>query len=487
MKLAHSEITTNIKKGFFWNSMSQFASKGISFLSIIILGRLLNPDDFGILSMITIFIAVSDMIVDSGMGGSLFKKTNVTIIDYSTLFIYNLVISLILYVILYFIAPIIADFYNKTILIPLIRVVGLVIIIHALCIVQNIRILKELKFKALTIINCVCGLISLITAIIFAKNGYGVWTLIVQQISFAITMTLLLVIYNKFIPSLAFSIKAFKEQFSFGIYLLSTNFLQTITNNITSNIIAKVASLNQAGYFTQSNRIIGTTNQTLAVIIDRTVFPIFAKIENLTEVKHVNINLSKNVFSILFPLSALLSLLSEPIIIILLGNKWSDMAWILRILSFSLIPLIIQMLCRNILKSRANTKQILFNEIVKSILLIISLIIGIMLGMQYIIWGIVITQTIACLWIMYSISEEIQYSYRHQLSNTLILVSISLLSYFFSNLLFTIIQTDNHFLNIIWGIALMVLFVLIFSYLFGQKEIFNIIRKGIKFITVKIL
>jgi len=470
-----NQLSSNIKKGFFWNSLSLFASQGIALLSMILLGRILSPEDFGLLGMFAIFISMANMIVDSGMGGALIKKQNVTIVDYSTLFFYNLVVSISLYTLLYFIAPVIANFYDKTILISLIRVVGLVIIIHAFSIVQNTRILKELKFKALAVINCVSGVISLIIAVVFAKKGYGVWALVLQQISMAFIITVLSMIYNRFTPSFKFSIISFKEQFSFGINLLLSTLLRTFTNNITPNILAKIASLSQTGYFVQSNRLIGTANQTITVIIDRTVFPVFAKIQDISEMRSAYIKLRKNLLSMLFPLSILLALLAEQIMIILLGRQWAGAVWMFRILSFSLLPLFILMLCRNLLKSRGNTRQILINESVKSILVILSITLGFFLGLKFILWGIVVSLTIAALWIMYSVSKEIAYNYWKHLSSTLVLVGINLLSYFASNYLLLLMGNASLLLNALVGAALVVSFVLFFSFIFKQNEIFYLI------------
>ena len=471
-----TELSSNIKKGFFWNSLSLFASQGVTLLSIIILGRILSPEDFGLLGMFAIFIAISNMMIDSGMGGALIKKQDATVVDYSTLFLYNMTVSIILYVLLYFSAPIIANFYDRDILIPLIRVVGIVIIVHAFRIVQNVRILKELKFKALAGINFASGLISLTIAVFFAKKGYGVWALVIQQISMAVIATILSIIYNRLTLSFKFSITSFKEQFSFGINLLFSNLLNTLTNNVTPNVLAKITSLSQTGSFVQSNKLTGTLTSTINTIIDRTIFPVFAKIQDVSELKVAYIRLRKNVLSILFPLSILLALLAEPIVLMLLGQQWVDAVWMFQILSFSLLPLFVQMLCRSILKSRGNTKQIFINEIIRSTLLLLSIIVGIFLGLKFILWGIVISLSITSLWIMYSVSKEIVYNYWEYLGSTLSLISVSLLSYLASNYLLSLIGDGRLLLNVLIGAVLVGGFVLLFSFLFKQKEIFQLMK-----------
>lgn len=385
--------------------------------------------------------------------------------------------SLLLYVILFFTAPVIAKFYDKNILILLIRVVGSVIIIHAFSIVQGIRILKELKFRELAIINCISASCSLIIAVMFAINGCGLWSLVYQQISMALCSSILMFCYIRFIPSVTFSVKSFKEQFAFGINLMLSNLLKTITSNITSNIMAKIATLNLTGCFVQSNKLTEGAHQMATLIVDRSVFPVFARIDNLSEIKQAYISLTKNMLSVVFPLCVLLAFLSKTVIVILLGNQWLDAAWMLKVLSFSLIPCIVQMLCRNILKSRGNTNQIFVNEIIKSALLILSIIVGAFVSIEYILWGLVVSQSITSLWIIYSVSKEIQYSYWQHLCNILMPLIISILSYFFTLLFMKIININNHVLYCLLGTTSIISFTLILSFFFRQRDIFNLIKK----------
>ena len=269
-----------LKRGILWNSVSQFGLIGVQLIATISLGRILTPSDYGILGMMSIFIAIANMIVDSGMGGALVRKKDISYKDYSTLFIYNFGVSLFIYLVLFFVAPYIAAFYERIELIDAIRVLGLTIVIYAFCITQNVRVIREMRFKTLALINCSSGVISLVVAILVAIKGFGYWALIIQQIVTAFCNTLFLSIYNRFLPSLVFSKESFREQFKFGFNLLFSNLLKAISGSINSNVVAKIAPLNQVGYFFQANRLVGYYDNIYGGIIDKSVFPVFAKIED---------------------------------------------------------------------------------------------------------------------------------------------------------------------------------------------------------------
>lgn len=286
------------RTAIIWNAISQFGQSGITFLSTIILARLLTPDDFGIIGIVTIFISFSQMMVDSEMGGALLRKKEVDRTDYSTLFWYNLIVSLILFGVLYFTAPLIADFYKRQELIDVIRIISTTIIIHAFRVVQRIMLFRDLKFKEYTIINVVSGLISMAIAIILAKNGFGYWSLVWQQVILALCNTSLMELYNRFLPFLSFSKASFKYQFGFGISLLGADIIQTIANNISTNIIAKVATLQFTGYYTQSSRLTNFAQSTIGSIMNQSIFPMMAKMESIQDIRSTYIKFLKYILDI---------------------------------------------------------------------------------------------------------------------------------------------------------------------------------------------
>jgi teichuronic acid exporter len=422
-------VTKDLKRGFKWTSLMQLSIIGVQLVSTITLARLLKPSDYALIGMMSIFISISDMIVDSGMGGSLIKKKEVSVTDYSTLFIYNLFVSILLYVILYFVAPLISIYYNKPILTQLVRVISISIVINAFSRVQYVKILKSLNFKIIAFITFFANIISLGTSIFLALKGYGAWALVLQLVVTSIITTVCYTFYNKFIPQFVFSKESFREQFQFGIFLLGSNILTSISENIHSNVLAKLVPLNQTGYFVQANKIKALPVNIFRSIIDNTLFPVFSKITDKDLFALEYKKLSIQLYSIIFPLLTLLIFLSSQIIGILLGNQWKQSGWMLSILLIGVVPLCIQIICRNALKSLGITRQILFNEILKISVSILTLTITYKSGIKAIIISIVVAQLISTLFIMNLVGKKIKYTFAAQLKDLFPLIGINVISF----------------------------------------------------------
>lgn len=420
---------SSFKTVIIWNGISQLGSSGIQFLSTIILARLLSPDDFAIIGIVTIFMTLASMMVDSEMGGALLRKENVSIIDYSTLFYYNLIVSVFIYLSFFFLAPFIALFYKQPELTSVIRILSLSIIIHAFRIVQQIIIFRNLDFRAFAIINVVCGLISLIIAIISAYNGLRYWSLIIQTISMALLMTISLSVYNRFIPILKFSYQSFKYQFNFGISLLGSDIIKTIANNISTNIVAKITTLEQTGYYTQASRIPNFCQGFIGSILNQSIFPLLAKEkdENALRFKHNKLILYIILITSLFTLAFIF--FSPQIITIVLGEKWLPAAPYFVILCLSTIPLSLQMLERNFLKAVGMTKLVLKLETTKSIIVIGLLLASSMVNLYTLIWATSISQVISSFIWIYETNRKNAYL-KSQRFNVIFLIIMILMSLF---------------------------------------------------------
>lgn len=364
----------DIKSGLFWNTLQQVGQLGFAFLSTVILSRLLSPDDYGLYGIIMIFINISGMLSDSGIGGYIIKKKDISPIYYNTLFVYNLGISIILYIILFFSAPLVGHIYDNTSIIGAIRLVGVVIILYAFSITQYSRLLKEMRFKQLAIIALISGFIAFVVAILLAKIGYGFWALIWQQIVMVGLSTILYVCVTRNIPSIQFEFIVFKEEFRFGSYLFVSSLFKTITDNISNNFIGKIFTLKEAGFFVQANRLQSYPNSMVTNVVDRTFFPIFSKMNNETNELAIRVaKLRLLVYSLLFPLFAFIIVFGGNIVTLVLGSNWADCIQYFRILMFASFPMLIKAMNRNVLKSTGYTKQIFLIECCSTIFLLLSL------------------------------------------------------------------------------------------------------------------
>lgn len=267
----------NLKTAIFWNSLQSFGQLAINLLSLFILARILTPSDYGVYGILMIFISLSELITDCGIGGYLIKKKEVTEIYYDTLFIYNMGISVLLYIIMYIAAPLLAEFYKDDNLVVAIRILGVVVIIQAFSITQRTRLLKDLKFKTISLITLISATAGFIVALVLAYRGYSFWSLIWQNIILCTTSSMLYVLMNRSVPHCRFNMQVFKEQFGFGINLFASSVLQTLTNNISNNVIAKVFNIRTTGLYMQASRMQSYPVSILTLIIDRTFFPILSK------------------------------------------------------------------------------------------------------------------------------------------------------------------------------------------------------------------
>lgn len=277
---------SELRTALFWNSLQSLGQLVINLLSLFVLARILTPADYGVYGILMIFISLSELITDCGIGGYLIKKQKVTDLYYDTLFIFNMSISIFLYVVIYLLAPLIADFYNNDNLINAIRILGIVIIVQAFSITQRTRLLKNLKFKAMALIVLAASFAGFVTAFVLAYRGFSFWALIWQNICFCTLSTLFYIFVNRTIPHCHFNLKVFKEQFAFGINLCASSLLQTLANNISNNVIAKVFNIRTTGLYLQANRMQYYPVSIISIIIDRTFFPILSKKnENVPELR----------------------------------------------------------------------------------------------------------------------------------------------------------------------------------------------------------
>ena len=267
-------------QGVIWTGIQQFGSQGISFIVSILLARLLTPSEFGLVAMILVFISISETILDSGLSQSLIRTVDPDTSDYSTVFYFNLVVSLLLYGILYLSAPFISMFYEQPALTELLRVLGLILIVKAFSIVQLTKLTKEMNFKLQTIISLPALLSSALVAVIMAFNGFGVWSLVAYRLIREILNSSLLWIYSKWKPKLLFSILKFKYHFKFGVNLLFSGILNGVFNNLYALIIGKYFSAAQLGYFNRANNLKQLPVQNLGNILNKVTYPIFSKINN---------------------------------------------------------------------------------------------------------------------------------------------------------------------------------------------------------------
>lgn len=382
--------------GAKWSFIDNIANSGVSFLVGLILARLLTPAEYGIMAMIAVFIAVSNSIVDSGFSNALIRKVRIERVDYNTVFIFNLIVSIALYILLFVSAPAISLFFKELVLIDILRVIGLILIINALGIIPRTILVKSINFKTQTKVSIISSISSGLIGVGMAMTGWGVWSLVWQQLSRQIFNSLFLWIFCKWIPAWQFSIKSFKEMFGFGYKLLLSGLLDTLYKNVYYVIIGRFYSSAQLGQYTRAEQFNMIFSSNLTSIVQRVSYPVLSSIQEEPErLREAYRQIIKTTMLVSFACMLGLASVAKPLIIILIGEKWLPAVSFLQIICFSGMLYPLHAINLNILQVKGRSDLFLKLEIIKKIIAIGPIVIGVFYGIEFMLWGSVLTSFIA--------------------------------------------------------------------------------------------
>lgn len=301
----------------------------------IVLARLLEPSDFGALAILAIFIGISDLLIEGGFVQSLIRKNNISNKDYSTVFTFCVLLSLIIYSLLFSTSATIAAFFNQPKIAPMIKVAAIIVVFHSFSIVHNAILRRALKFKLIAIIQIVSTFISGFTAIILAYLGYGAWSLVVHLIVKAFLMATLLGFYSAWKPSVGFYYPVFVENFRFGYKILLGNSISVLTDNMYNLIIGKLYSADTLGLFYQAKKIAYTLHKTIGKIFNDVSFPVLSGLQNQPDkLSSYYLKFLGSAAFLSFPAMMILVIIAEPLFSLLLTDKWVDSVPYFQLLCF---------------------------------------------------------------------------------------------------------------------------------------------------------
>jgi len=387
-----SSLKQKTLTGLTWSFIDSFANQSVQFVVGIILARILSPREFGLVGMLTIFIAVSQSLIDSGFSSALIRKKNCTDIDYSTVFYFNLLIGLFFYLILFALADSISSFFNEPQLKILLRVLGLGLLLGSFGIIQSTILTKNINFKLQAKVSLITSVSSGIVAIAMALNGFGVWSLVALTLSRIGFNSLFLWIYAKWKPLWVFSKQSFKELFSFGSKLLISGLLDTTFRNIYYLVIGKYFSAADLGFYTRANQFSAFPSQNINTIIERVSYPVLSEIQNdKIRLKNIYRKQIRSTMLLTFVLMMGLAAVAKPMILTLIGEKWLPSVIYLQMLCFVGMFYPLHALNLNMLKVQGRSDLFLRLEIIKKVLAIPTIIIGIIWGIKVMIAGIMFT------------------------------------------------------------------------------------------------
>lgn len=416
-----------------WSSIQRFGTMAISFISNIVLARLLTPDDYGCIGMLMIFIVIANTFIDGGFGAALIQKKEPTQEDYSTVFYWNLFLAVILYGALYACAPAIARFYNIPLLAGVLRILGLVLIVNALSIIQSNLLRKQLQFAKMAKIGIASSILSVAIAIWAAYRGLGVWSLVLQQLLFSGFNSLFLWIWNNWRPTLIFSMKSFHELFGFGFYILSSNLLNALCNNIQGLIIGKFFLQETLGLYTQARKLEEVVSTSFSTVVDQVSYPVFSKIQhNMHELQLMLQKLISALAYISFPLMILLIVIAEPLIVFLFSEKWIACVPYFQILCVAGVAICLQGINYNAIAAIGKANSLFICTLIKRGLGLLYLVVGLWWGVNGLLWGMVAGSYTVYLINAYLVSKYIGYSMFFQIKHLLPIIFTALFSGIFA-------------------------------------------------------
>lgn len=479
-----SEIRKKMISGVLWQLSGRYSALIIQFLVTIVLARLLTPNDYGTIAILNVFITISILIVESGFGSALIQIGKPNDLDYSSVFYFNLFISILLYFVLYNLLPYISLFYNNDELNYYGKILFLIIPISSISIVQNTMLKISLNFQSLSFIQIVSAIISGFFGIYFAYNGYGIMSLIYHSLILYISKTILFVFINRWMPKHGFSFKTIKKFLPLSLSLLSTDLIKVIFNNIYTLVIGKAYTSNDVGYFNQASRLQELSGNTITDVVIGVTFPALVKIhEDRQKVKEVYSSIVQTVVFFLAPMMLLLILNAKEVIIIIFSIKWIPATPYLQILCIYALFLPLHLINSNILKVYGEGKKIVKLEVFRRIFLSISIIATIKISIQALLIGQVLAMLPMIIISMTVSGRLINYSVKNQLKDVCPYYAFSLIAYLVSLFVLNNIVTNSAILIIIIGFSIYVSLYIALNLLFPTKFISN----NLKFIKLKYL
>lgn len=422
--------------GMTWGAIGKVGTLTINFLSNIVLTRLLLPEDFGSIAMMAIFLAVSNVFIQGGLGAALVqKKDNPSNADYSTVFFWNLTFAAVFYAILFLMAPHIASYYNLPQLKALLRVQSTVLIIQSFAITQYTQLQRQMNFKVLAIRNMAAAASGTIVGIFFAFCGFGAWSLVASAIVAAVVNVILLWKMSSWRPTLEFNFTSLKQLFSFGGLILLSSLAETLYTNLQGLIIGKRFTAGDLGYFSQAKKLEEIPVTGLSSIVNDVTFPAFASIQDDKQQLLNGIRKSSKALAYVnFPMMILLMIIAKPLIVMLYGVKWEPSVPYFQILCLSGLIYTLNTLNTNIVKSLGKGKLFFFLQILKRLIGIAMIVFGMRYGIYGLLYAVAAVSYISFIISTIANKKLINYGFFSQVGDVfltlLLAITTGIITYF---------------------------------------------------------
>lgn len=407
-------------RGASWSFADSLLGQGITFLVGLVLARLLSPDEYGLIGIITIFITVFNAIIDGGFSNALIRKNDATDKDYNTMFIVNLGVSIVLFVALFFASPFIAQFFQREELTSLCRVMGIVLVLNALSLVHNTVLTKRIDFKTKTKASFISSIASGIIGISMAYLGFGVWSLVGQQITRQGLNTLCLWCFNRWWPNFKFSFESFKEMWNFGWKVLAVTIINQTWTQIYQVVIGKCYAPATLGLYTRAQQFSSICSSNLSSIVQRVSYPVLSKLqEDRKRLKLGYKKVIKVTMLVSFTLMLGLAGCAKSLVAVLIGEKWMECVPFLQIVCFDMMFYPLHSLNLNMLQVQGRSDLFLKLEIIKKCILVLPVLMGIFIGIYWMLISSVFIGLVCYYLNAYYSGPFLNYSIKEQITDFL--------------------------------------------------------------------
>lgn len=407
-------------KNFIWRFAERCGAQLVTFVVSIVLARILSPDDYGTVALVTVFTTILQVFVDSGLGTALIQKKNADDLDFSSVFYFNFVVCLVLYAGMFFAAPIIASFYNDLTLIPIIRVISLTIVISGIKGIQQSFVSRNMLFKRFFFSTLGGTIFSAILGVAMAYAGCGVWAIVAQQLSNTAIDTLILWLTVKWRPKKMFSWERLKTLFSFGWKLLISSLLDTVYSNLRSLVIGKMYSPSDLAYYNQGDKLPSTVITNINTSIASVLLPTLAsKQDDRKQLKNMTRRAIKTSTYIIAPLMMGLAFCAPPIVRLILTEKWVPCVPYLRIFCITYMFYPIHTANLNAINAMGRSDYFLKLEIAKKVIGMILLLVTMRISVMAMAYSLLVSMVTSMVINSWPNKKLLKYSFKEQIIDIL--------------------------------------------------------------------
>jgi O-antigen/teichoic acid export membrane protein len=416
--MSDTKLKEKTIKGFQWSFVDKFGRIGVQFVIGIILARLLSPADFGLVGMITLFIVIGESLINSGFGQALIQKKDADNIDFSTVFYFNIFASFLIYVIIFFISPFIAKFYHEPQLILLTKVICLSFVINAFGLIHTDYFIKKLDFKTPALVGLISVIFSGTVSIVMAYKGFGVWALVANTVLRSLIGTILYWKISLWKPMLKFSVDSLNRLFSYGSKILVAGLIESFFGNIYYLIIGRFFSAQSLGYYTRAVSFMDLPVNTIISLVQNVTYSVFSSIQDdNSKIISGYTKLIRSLIALVLPLLVFVFITSDPLIHIVLGDKWMPVVPYLKLMVLYGWITVVQTFNNQIITAKGRSDYYLYIKIIDKSLIVISIFLTFKYGIIAMIYGHMVATLLSYIVGNFYLNKIINISVSYQIRN----------------------------------------------------------------------